>query len=74
MRGETVCTLGGWASKTNKDRGCIHPFNLKRVNPFAGLCHTCRIGNLTSSSAAKVHHRAGPYFFRRGRYPLPRTP
>ena len=30
MRGETVCTLGGWASKTNKDRGCIHPFNLKQ--------------------------------------------
>ena len=21
-----------------------------------------------------MHHRAGPHFFRRGRYPLPRTP
>ena len=46
-----------------------------RVNPFAGLCHTCRIGNLTSSSAAKVH--APPcwsVFFSQGTLPAPPHP
>ena len=61
----------GWATT----RGTSAIMADLRVNPFAGLCHTCRIGNLTSSSAAKVH--APPCWsvlFSQGTLPAPPHP